>query len=77
MVVVRDPKGRRNDDVFFSTDIHATAQAILETYAVRWSLEWAFRDSKQTLGFEHSQARAPNAVKQSGPFVCQFFRGMG
>lgn len=69
VVLVRDPKGRRKDDVFFSTDVNATAQAILETYAVRWAIEVAFRDSKQTLGFEHSQARTSKAVQRSGPFA--------
>ena len=69
VVVVRDPNGRRKDDVFFSTDITATPQSILQTYAARWSLEVAIRDSKQTLGFERSQARTPNAVKRSGPFA--------
>jgi hypothetical protein len=69
IVVVRDPKGRRKDDAFFSTDSHAHPKAVLETYALRWSLEVAFRDSKQTLGFERSQARTAHAVKRTGPFA--------
>jgi len=69
IVVVRDPKGRRRDDAFFSTDANASPQAILETYALRWSLEVAFRDSKQTLGFERSQARTAHAVQRTGPFA--------
>lgn len=69
VVVVRDPKGLRKDDAFFSTDPNASVQSILETYAQRWSIEVAFRDCKQTLGFEHSQARTPLAVKRTAPFV--------
>jgi len=69
IVVVRDPKGRRKDDAFFSTDANARPQSILETYALRWALEVAFRDSKQTLGFERSQARTAHAVRRTGPFA--------
>jgi hypothetical protein len=69
IVVVRDPNGRRKDDAFFSTDANARPESILETYALRWSLEVAFRDSKQTLGFERSQARTAHAVQRTGPFA--------
>jgi SRSO17 transposase len=69
IVVVRDPKGRRKDEAFFSTDPNASPESVLETYALRWALEVAFRDSKQTLGFERSQARTPHAVLRTGPFA--------
>ena len=69
IVVVRDPKGRRRDDAFFSTDPDMGLQTILETYAQRWSLEVAFRDTKQQLGFERSQARTRRAVERTGPFA--------
>lgn len=69
IVVVRDPRGLRKDDAFFSTDADAVPQAVLETYAQRWALEVAFRDCKQLLGFERSQARTPLAVKRTDPFA--------
>jgi len=69
IVVVRDPKGRRKDDAFFSTDPDMSVETILETYAQRWSIEVAFRDSKQQLGFERSQARTPKAIERTGPFA--------
>jgi len=69
IVLVRDPKGRRKDDCFFSTDPQMTPTAIIEAYARRWSLEVAFRDTKQLLGFERSQARTAKAVKRTGPFA--------
>ena len=69
IVVVRDPKGRRKDDAFFTTDPDARPESVLETYALRWALEVAFRDSKQTLGLERSQARTPHAVQRTGPFA--------
>lgn len=69
IVLVRDPKGRRKDDCFFSTDPQMTPKAIIEAYARRWSLEVAFRDTKQLLGFERSQARTAKAVQRTGPFA--------
>ena len=69
IVVVRDPKGRRKDDAFFSTDPDMPVKTILQTYAQRWSLEVAFRDTKQQLGFERSQARTKKAVQRTGPFA--------
>jgi hypothetical protein len=69
VLVVRDPKGRRKDDCFFSTDPTLDVQTLLVTYAQRWSLEVAFRDAKQILGLERSQARTPRAVQRTGPFA--------
>lgn len=69
IVVVRDPKGRRKDDAFFSTDPEMSVECVLETYAQRWSIEVAFRDAKQQLGFERSQARTRKAVERTGPFA--------
>lgn len=69
IVVVRDPKGQRKDDCFFSTDTALTPEAIIEHYARRWSLEVAFRDTKQLLGFERSQARTAKAVERTAPFA--------
>ena len=69
IVVVRDPKGKRKDDCFFSTGLSMSPKAILEAYALRWSLEVAFRDSKQFLGFERSQCWSRKAVERTGPFA--------
>jgi hypothetical protein len=69
IVVVRDPKGRRRDEALFSTDPAMQVETILQTYAQRWSLEVAFRDAKQQLGFERSQARTRKAVERTGPFA--------
>lgn len=52
IVLTRDPKGRWTDRVYFSTDVDRTAQAIVERYARRWSLEVTFRNVKQDLGLE-------------------------
>lgn len=69
IVVVRDPAGKRRDDVFFCTDLTASARFILETYAKRWTLEVAFHDSKQYLGLEDSPAQAAQAVERTAPMA--------
>jgi DDE superfamily endonuclease len=69
MVIVRDPTGRRRDEAFFSTDVHASAAFILQTYASRWCLEVAFRDGKQHLGFEDPQQQVELAVRRTAPMA--------
>src|SRR3954467_8758713 len=65
IVVVRDPGGRRRDEAFFCTD-HAF---ILEGYARRWTIEVAFRDQKQLLGFEDPQNQTATSVARTAPIA--------
>lgn len=67
ILLVRDPSGRRKAEAFFSTDTRAAARFILETYAKRWTLEVAFHDCKQALGFEDPQNQAVDAVRRTAP----------
>jgi DDE superfamily endonuclease len=68
-VVVRDPSGRRHDEAFFCTDRTVSVAFLLTTYAKRWSLEVAFFDCKQSLGFEDPQNQAARAVRRTAPFA--------
>jgi len=67
IVVVRDPGGHRRDQAFFCTDLEAGAAGILETYARRWTIEVAFHDAKQSLGFEDPQQQVGRAVQRTAP----------
>jgi len=69
IVVVRDPRGRRRDDCFFSTDLTLAATQILEIFSRRWPLEVCFRDVKQFLGFEDPQNRVAKATKRTAPMI--------
>lgn len=69
IVVVRVDHGAVPLRVFFSTDLEMSTQLIIETYAGRWSTEACFRDLKQLLGFDESQARCKAAVERVAPFV--------
>ena len=69
IVAVRDPAGRRRDEAFFSTDISVRPSFILESYAHRWTLEVAFHDAKQYLGFEDPQNQTAKAVQRTAPMA--------
>jgi DDE superfamily endonuclease len=69
IVVVRDPSGRRHDEAFFCTDLVVDHAFILEGYARRWTIEVAFHDQKQFLGFEDPQNQTPQAVARTAPMA--------
>ena len=69
IAVVRDPSGRRRDEAFFCTDLTASVGFILQSYAHRWTLEVAFRDGKQHLGFEDPQSQTAQAVRRTAPMA--------
>ncbi len=58
LVLVRDPAGKQRDDFFFTTDLTATAVAVLERYGGRWTIEETFRAVKQQLRGETPQSWA-------------------
>ena len=67
IILVRDPSGQRRDEAFFCTDTSVSAAFILQGYAHRWTLEVAFHDSKQFLGFEDPQNQTKTAVGRTAP----------
>jgi hypothetical protein len=69
IVVVRDPAGRRKDEAFFCTGLTVSPVCILESYARRWTLEVAFHDQKQFLGFEDPQNQTEQAVARTAPLA--------
>lgn len=69
IVIVRDPSGRRRDEAFFCTDLTVSVGFILQSYAHRWTLEVAFRDGKQYLGFEDPQSQTVQAVRRTAPMA--------
>jgi hypothetical protein len=62
IVLARDPKGIHDDCVFFDTDEDRPAEAVLETYSGRWSVEIAIRETKGLLGSADPQCRSEKAV---------------
>lgn len=69
IVAVEPRTGGRKPQSFYSTDLMAEPGEILRRYALRWSLEVTFHDSKQSLGFEEPQGWTRKAVLRTGPMA--------
>jgi hypothetical protein len=69
IVLVRDTKGKRPDQMFYCTRLDWDTRQILSTYACRWSIEVTFENSKQLLGFEDPANRTPRAVERTAPMA--------
>jgi DDE superfamily endonuclease len=67
IVAVEALVGGRGQQAFYSTCWQATAVEVLSCYAWRWSIEVAFHDSKQSLGFEEPQGWTRRAVERTAP----------
>jgi hypothetical protein len=69
IVAVEALVGGRGRQAFYSTCWQASAIDVLSWYAWRWSIEVAFRDSKQSLGFEEPQGWTRKAVERTAPMA--------
>lgn len=67
VVAVEALAGGRGREAFYSTCVTASAVEVLTWYAMRWSVEVAFHDSKQHLGFEEPQGWTRRAVERTAP----------
>jgi len=68
-VLTRDDSGKRPLSIFYCTLLDWSAEQILSTYASRWSIEVAFENGKQMLGFEDPANRLPKAVERTAPMA--------
>ena len=66
-VAVEPLSGGRTTQAFFSTCTEASAEQVLTWYAMRWSIEEMFHDSKGQLGFEEPQSWTKRAVERTAP----------
>jgi hypothetical protein len=67
VVAIEPLTGGRKNEVFYSTCCEAPPGEILQWYAMRWSIEVAFHDSKMHLGFEEPQGWTKQAVQRTAP----------
>src|SRR5208282_4813397 len=49
VVLVRDPRGKFQDKYLFTTDLNADLGWIIAAFSRRWSIEVAFKSSKQVM----------------------------
>lgn len=73
VVLIRDRKAFSYDLALVTTDRAATATAVIERYAARWSIEVAFEDAKSVFGTGQARNRKADAVCRTVPFTltCQ------
>lgn len=71
VVVVRDPEGKMKDTYLFTTDLTAQLDWVITTYAKRWAIEVAFKNSKQVLTIEGPQHWCRQSIEKLAPWVWQ------
>lgn len=69
VVAVEALRGGRGQEAFYSTCHDATPEQVLAWYAMRWSVEVTFHDSKQHLGFEEPQGWTRRAAERTAPMA--------
>lgn len=69
IVAVQPLTGSRKKQAFYSTCADATALQVLSWYALRWSIEVTFHDSKMHLGFEEPQGWTRKSVQRTAPIA--------
>ena len=70
VVLVRSIASAKPYDIaLVSTELTATATAIVERYADRWSIEQSIKDGKDLLGVGDAHNRLPAAVTRTVPFM--------
>ena len=68
-VVVRDPEGKRRDEVFFTTEMELALKEIVEVFVRRWSIETTFQEARSLLGLETLRNWTVEAVRRSVPML--------
>jgi hypothetical protein len=69
VLVVRDAEGRMEDIALFTTNLTKLPQWVIETFARRWSIEVAFKASKQRMDIEGPQNWCEGSITKLAPWV--------
>jgi DDE superfamily endonuclease len=69
VMVVRDAEGRMEDIALFTTNLTKLPQWVIETFARRWSIEVAFKASKQRMDIEGPQNWCEGSITKLAPWV--------
>lgn len=69
VVLVRDPKGEWRNEALVCTDVTLSAREVIVGYCRRWSVEVAFCDAKQLLGFHDPQVWCAASVQRAAPMA--------
>ena len=69
VVLVHDPLGQWRDEALVCTDVSLSAAEVITGYCRRWSVEVAFCDAKQLLGFHDPQVWCAASVERAAPMA--------
>jgi DDE superfamily endonuclease len=69
VVLVHDPAGRWRDEALVCTDVTLSTAEVITGYCRRWSVEVAFCDAKQLLGFHDPQVWCAASVERAAPMA--------
>ncbi len=69
VVLVRDPLGKFDDKYLFTTDLDAELSWVISTFARRWSIEVAFKASKQVMKIQAPQHWCRQSIEKLSPWV--------
>ena len=69
VVLVRDPLGKFDDKYLFTTDVDAELSWVISTFSRRWSIEVAFKASKQVMKIQAPQHWCQQSIEKLSPWV--------
>ncbi len=69
VLLVRDPQGKFEDKYLFTTDVHAELSWVISTFSRRWSIEVAFKASKQVMKIQAPQHWCQQSIEKLSPWV--------
>jgi hypothetical protein len=69
VVLVRDPLGKFEDKYLFTTDLDAELSWVISTFSRRWSIEVAFKSSKQVMKIQAPQHWCQQSIEKLSPWV--------
>jgi hypothetical protein len=69
VVLVRDPRGKFQDKYLFTTDLDADLGWVIAAFSRRWSIEVAFKSSKQVMKIQAPQHWCRKSIEKLSPWV--------
>ena len=69
MVLVRDPAKKWRDEALLCSDLDLSAEEVIVSYLRRWSVEVAYCDAKQLLGFHDPMVWSEQSVQRAHPMA--------
>jgi hypothetical protein len=69
VVLVRDRLGKFDDKYLFTTDVDADVSWVISTFSRRWSIEVAFKSSKQVMKIQAPQHWCRESIEKLSPWV--------